>query len=505
MVLVDSDLQLVKSAHTANGIDSLGAEMTTDVVSESALSLWDEVQNAELSSSVVGEYEVRCVYVRNASPNNETMIGVQVWIEQNTASPFTDIDIGIGSAAPGDVEPTVTDENTLPPNIGWTFARGEENAEFLGDISGGKGKSLWIRRHAGPAKSGSSYPGDNYILRFKVLKTGALSPGPGPPPPSGDDPFGIRMIYATQTSGNVSAPFYMNMNDPYSDCRFNTTSGDTAIKNGDGSWALGASPRIRLYSSLPGCARDIYDVLLDTYDHDVWGERGYMKAPNDWKNVEITGYFKVVSVDPTYTADRKLYLYSRTFRHNTGVGGGCSGTAYKGVIYGTDQELKWHKEQFHNGAQPCGDRSIISALEGIPRTDNNTWFGMKVMMWNYPDPANPNVEFVHLEMWFDFSNTNTWEKMAERDDIGSWYAGMPNEDICFGDEYCGGHFDQIIKWGGPTTEIRWDAGYTNVHFKNLSVREMVPAQIGTAPPPPPTPPPPPGPGPAPCPPLPGLD
>ena len=296
----------------------------------------------------------------------------------------------------------------------------------------------------------------------------------------------------------------MNMNDPYSDCRFNTTTGSTATKNGDGSWGMGPSPRIRLYSSLPGCAREIYDVPLDTYDHDVWGERGYMKAPNDWKNVEITGYFKVVSVDPANTGDRKLYLYSRTFRHNTGVGGGCSGTAYKGVIYGTDQELKFHKEAFHDGSQPCGDRNIVSVLEGIPRTDNNTWFGMKVMMWNYPDPANANIDFVHLEIWLDLSASNTWTKMAERDDIGGWYPGMPDPN-CPGDENCGGHQDQIIKWGGPTTEIRWDAAYTKVHFKNLSVREIVPGQTGTAPPPPPSPiPPPPAPGPAPCPPLPGL-
>lgn len=467
--------------------------MTDTEVSESIESLWDEIKNIELSSSVVGEYEVRCIYVRNFSLNNETMKGCQMWIDQNTTSPYTDIDVGIGTAQVGDIEQTVANEDTLPDNIVWTFARGEENAEFIGDIDTGKGKSIWIRRHAGPAKSGSSYASDNYILRFKFLRTGALEPGPGPDP--GQDPFGIRMIYKTQTSGDVSAPFYMNMNNPYSDCRFNTTTGSVATKNGDGSWALGPSPRIRLYSSLPGCARDMYDVLLDTYDHDTWGERGYMKAPNDWKNVEITGYFKVVSVDPANTSECKLYLYSRTFRHNTGVGGGCSGTAYKGVIYGLDQVLKFHKESFHDGSQPCGDRSIVVVKEGIPRTDNNTWFGFKVMMWNYPDPANPNVEFVHLEIWTDLSNTNTWEKMAEKNDTGGWYPGMP-DPTCPGDEYCGGHQDQIIKWGGPTTEIRWDAGYTNVHFKNLSCREIIPEQIVSPIPPPEPPPPPPPPSPS---------
>ena len=95
MVLTDSDLQLFKSAHTVNNINSLGGDMTDIVVSESIDSLWDQIKNSELSSSVVGEYEVRCIYVRNKSPNNELMRQCQVWIEQNTASPFTDIDLGL--------------------------------------------------------------------------------------------------------------------------------------------------------------------------------------------------------------------------------------------------------------------------------------------------------------------------------------------------------------------------------------------------------------------------
>ncbi len=481
--------------------------MTGIVVSESIANLWDQINNSELSSSVVGEYEVRCIYVRNYSLNNETMKQCQVWVEQNTASPFTDIDIAIGTAFTGDTEQTVASEDTLPDNVGWTFARGEENAEFLGDIPPGQGKSLWIRRHAGPAKSGSSYASDNYILRFKFLRTGALEPGPGPgpgpgPPPSDStlDPFGIRMIYKTQTSGTISAPFYMNMNDPLSDCRFSVNTGQTITKNGDGSWGTGAGPRIRMYTSAgPPCQRDvIYNKVLDTYDHDTWGERGYMYSPADWKNVEITGYFKVVSVNEANTEDRKIYLYSRTLRHNTNVGSGCSGSAYKGVIYGESQELKFHKESFHNTSQPCGDRNIVSVLQGIPRTDNNTWFGMKVIMWNYQNPqsTNPGAQFVHLEIWLDLSATNTWTRMAQKDDTGGWYPGAPST-TCPGDEFCGGSQAQIIKWGGPTTEIRWDAGYTNVHFKNLSCREIIPSTMVLPPPAPPPPGPPPAPPPSP--------
>ena len=418
----------------------------------------------------------------------------QVWIEQNTASPFTDIDIGVGTAQMGNIEQTVANEDTLPDNIAWTFARGEENAEFLGNIDPGKGKSIWIRRHAGPTKSGSSYPSDNYILRFKFLRTGALDPKP----PSGDDPFGIRMIYKTQETGNVSAPFYMNMNDPLGDCRF--MSQNPITKQGDGSWSMGPGARIRAFTSGGGCRRDeIWTKVLDTYDHDTWGDREWMSEANDWKNIEITCYFKALafSSDATRSHNRKLYLYSRGHRHNTGVGGGCSGTSYKGVTYQEQGELKWHKEAFHDGSQPCGDRNIESFKEGVAIPGLNSWWGMKVMMWNYPNPANPNIGYVHLELWLDLSGTNTWVKMGERNDVGGWYPGMPST-TCPGDEHCGGHQDQIIKWGGPISEMRMDDGYDSVAFKWYSCREIIPQAVIEPPPPGPVPPPEPPPPPPPA-------
>jgi hypothetical protein len=43
------------------------------------------------------------------------------------------------------------------------------------------------------------------------------------------------------------------------------------------------------------------------------------------------------------------------------------------------------------------------------------------------------------------------------------------------DVVCGGAPDQIISWGGPIATFRWDSA-TDVDFKNLSVREIVPPQ-----------------------------
>ena len=119
---------------------------------------------------------------------------------------------------------------------------------------------------------------------------------------------------------------------------------------------------------------------------------------------------------------------------------------------------------------------------------------MKLITLNYPDPSDADITNVHLEIWTDLTGSNLWTKQAERNDTGGWYPGVPDSD-CPGDEYCGGEQDERLIWGGPVTEVRWDSGYTNVHFKNLSVREIVAQQ--TVPPPPPTPPPGPPPPPAP--------
>ena len=79
----------------------------------------------------------------------------------------------------------------LPLDVFFTFARGEENALVIGNVAKGPWKSLWLRRHAGPARSGSSYPRDNYVLGFKVRRTEGTPVGPLELPPGGGGGPGI--------------------------------------------------------------------------------------------------------------------------------------------------------------------------------------------------------------------------------------------------------------------------------------------------------------------------
>lgn len=581
MVVIDSDLEIRKSAHTAGGIGSLGGAMTSSVVTEATHSLWDEVKPTELSSSVVGEYEVRCVYICNNSPNNEKLEDVQVYVSQNTVSPYTDIDIATGTSDVGDDEQTVATENNLPLHVFFTFARGEENAIYIGTLEKGQGKSLWIRRHAGPAGASSSTPNDNYFLGFKVRGTaGSPSPppppppGPGPPPPPGtppgppppppgtgipagwlwpianpacgdndykspnyinvdpignewvvrvyqppdfkiheyplvgnfliranaeayktylqtcqmpstgggasaNDPFGIRMIYATkpEVRGQVSSPWYIKMSDPVSDVRFDPQA--TIARNSDGSWRVTGKTGVRLKAcigEISGSNRDVINQAasnLDTYDHSEWAQRGYIYARQDWKNVEITAYYKVVNAGSAGN-DSNFNLYSRGIRHNSTVAEGCGGSAYKADLHENDT-YSFTKEIFHAGNEPCGDRSERPDPEGSAGGTigayRGKWVGLKFAMWNYRRQSD-NKLCVHLESWADKNANNTWLKVGEQNDEGGWYPGAPSTS-CPGDTHCGGDRDQILTWGGPFAEFRWDA-YSEVHFKNLSVREIQP-------------------------------
>ena len=493
MVVRDSDLEIRKSAHTAGGISSLGAAVTSTVVTEAVSSLWDEVKATELSSSVVGEYEVRCVYIYNNSPNNEKLEDVQIYVAQNTVSPYTDIDIALGTADVGDEEQIVASENTLPLHVYFTFARGEENAIYIGTLEKGQGKSLWIRRHAGPASAASSTPNDNYFLGFKVRGTaGSPSPPPTPPPgppgtppppPGGggsaNDPFGIRMLYPTkpEVRGVVSSPWYIKMSDPVSDVRFDPQA--TIARNADGSWRVTGKTGVRLKAAIGEIAGNNRDIInkaasnLDTYDHSEWAQRGYIYARQDWKNMEITAYFKVVKAGSAGN-DSNFNLYGRGIRHSSSVAEGCGGPAYKADLHENDT-YSFTKEIFHNGGVECGDRSEKPDPEGNAGGTigayRGKWVGLKFVMWNY-NRQSDNKLCVHLESWADKNANNTWLKVGEQNDEGGWYPGAPSSS-CDGDTHCGGARDQILTWGGPWAEFRYDQ-YEEVHFKNLSVREIIP-------------------------------
>lgn len=110
--------------------------------------------------------------------------------------------------------------------------------------------------------------------------------------PSTDNPegsvdiFGIKEIYLTKPDGKE---WFLNMDNPRSDGIFFIISNKNITRQSDGSWLIDR-PEVRMnVDTPPGAAQ--------------------------WKNVEITGYAKVLSViDPSNETD--LAWYARSGRHS---------------------------------------------------------------------------------------------------------------------------------------------------------------------------------------------
>jgi hypothetical protein len=262
--------------------------------------------------------------------------------------------------------------------------------------------------------------------------------------PSADtDIFGIKKLYQTKNNGEE---WYLNMNNPTSDSRFNPQN--TITRNPDGSWKMKATQvRMNVYTSTGYDGNDI-----STLDHSEIAANGYMLRPNDWKNFEMTQYVKV----NTSPSDDGFSPYGRGGRH-TGGGApeGCEGSSMKGDVFFSGK-VRFAKEQWHVSY-------VFTSLKTATTSIEDKWIGIKFIVYNFVQ--NNNV-VVKTELWLDTNNSGNFVKVDERVDNGGW--GTEGTE-------CGGAPDQIISWGGPITTFRWDTA-TDVDFKNLSVREIIPPQ-----------------------------
>ena len=260
------------------------------------------------------------------------------------------------------------------------------------------------------------------------------------------DKFGVLKIYPTKQDGEQ---WYLKSN-PNDDPRYSPQT--TLTKNSDGSFKVKSSKvRMGVFTS-----SGFHPEKINTLNHNKIAQAGYMQSPNDWRDVEITGYVKLKSVNSGSSNDNFVW-YARGGRH-TGFGSpqGCEGVAYKGgLFYGG--ATRWEKEQWHSGGYVFAEfGKNIGPIKG-------KWVGLKVIMYNIVQNGKTAVK---LELWVDKSNNNNWIKATEKIDKGGWGNN--------GGE-CGGKRDQIITWGGPIAAFRWD-GATDVDIKKFSVREIVPQQ-----------------------------
>jgi hypothetical protein len=261
---------------------------------------------------------------------------------------------------------------------------------------------------------------------------------------SGSDPFGIEEIYPTK-AGSEDDDWFMDMSDGQ-DPR---SRPPPLTKNSDGSFKV-RSDQVR-WGVFTTSGYNPEDVELD---HGVLAERGYMQSPNDWRDVELTGYVKMNSGQ----SDENFAWYARGGRH-TGNGNpeGCEGSSIKADL-GYDGRVRFAKEQWHVSYVFTDHKRAMSSIE-------DRWVGFKGIMYNIEQNGETALK---MEIWVDKNEDGNedgpWEKVDENIDAGGW--GDNGEE-------CGGEPDQIITWGGPIATFRWD-GASDVDIKNLSVREIQP-------------------------------
>jgi hypothetical protein len=248
-----------------------------------------------------------------------------------------------------------------------------------------------------------------------------------------NDIFGIKEIYPTKSGGRE---WFINMNDPRSDGIFFITSDHDITRQDDGSWRINNS-NVRLNVDTP---------------------------PNTepWKNVEITGYARVVDQLPikgnpeAATDDFDLNWLARGGEHDQE--NPCEGSAYTAIldINGT---VGWKKEiWFPGGYTDERDRE-----DKLNDSLLNRWVGFKAIMYN----TNNNTA-VKLESYIDNRDTNYWVKITDLLDNSDWYSSTSDSEFNSAD--CGKPKNYVLTNGGSITTFRsdnlvWD-------FKNLSVREI---------------------------------
>lgn len=163
MPIVASDIKERLSGGASNSDPNAslgGAKSSTEVTDNTTHNLWDVVSSAESSA---GDTEYRCIYVHNAHASL-TLQNAKVWIQTNTPSADTAVEIGLGSSAVNGTEQTVANEFTAPGSVSFSSANGEGNALSIGNIPNGQHKAIWIKRIVSAAATAAN--DDSYVLSY---------------------------------------------------------------------------------------------------------------------------------------------------------------------------------------------------------------------------------------------------------------------------------------------------------------------------------------------------
>jgi hypothetical protein len=287
-----------------------------------------------------------------------------------------------------------------------------------------------------------------------------VADNPPPPPSTGNDKFGVKMLYPTKPNGET---WYLNLSkmlnnqDPQVIYSSSMKVTDLKDNNDFASFkVVKSSDQENRFNITPSTG---YDHSKCVTNWNTLLQRGYMQAPNDWRNVEITAHVKINSV--FQESGHSLVWYARGGHHSTSYP--CEASSYKGNIQykGTS---RFQKESGHPNYAYTNSKNVT----GLTGSQYGRWFGFKFCLYDIIIPGetpDKNIPGVKLENWVDLNLNNNWVKVDEKTD----YVGL--NWVSPDSSNCGGAKDQAFLWGGPQAVFRFDST-KDIDFAKMSIREI---------------------------------
>ena len=269
------------------------------------------------------------------------------------------------------------------------------------------------------------------------------------------DKFGIKEIYRSKLGGEE---WFINMDHPNHDLRTDpqtTLTKNDDTEHGDISWKIqNTEVRYEVFTSSGYNAQ-----LITTLNQTELAKKGFMQSPNDWKNVEMTGYFKINSfTNSEKNGAAHIELVARGGKNTDdnglfkGLSEQCEATTYHSNTYETGR-VKFEKDLEHTQGYTTNDKEKTNAIQ---EPLLGRWIGIKAVFYNLGNNS------VKLEQYIDDKSDNNWHEVLSYTDDGHWGGGTPN---------CGGLDTQVITWGGPIAIFRWD-NIDDMDIKDFSIREI---------------------------------
>jgi hypothetical protein len=283
------------------------------------------------------------------------------------------------------------------------------------------------------------------------------------------DKFGVKMQYKTKSNGDE---WFMDMDNFEEDNRIKI-SADNVDKEKNGAYWNGSPDTSMNPDSFRVTVFNESGEREATWDHGLAAQRGFMASPEDWRNVEITGYFRINS---TRNRSEEITMYSRGGRHSGGSDRQrCRGTAYKpGIQY--DGKPNFLKEYWHSNGAWHNDADEFKEMQGGPGNIIEKWIGQKVCVYDIKENGGDHVK---IEVYYDLVGKddfdkppNNWKNYFTLIDNGN---NMGQIDQRMARECKSRNRREIFSWGGPVVTFRMDDA-RSIDFKWLSVREIEPHQ-----------------------------